>query len=449
MNQIILEDIKNFSLDTYRPIFPRELEIGKPLPPRAGNLVTIITGMRRSGKTYRLFQEMERLITSGVNPGHILYFNFEDTRLDPVTPKTGDQVLESFYALYPEAAHEGAYFFFDELQEMEHWGKWLRRIIDTHKATIFVSGSSSKMLSSEFSSELRGRTLEYVQYPFSFREFVTFHFPTIDVDSLAYSAIDRAQLQGAFKTYLMQGGFPAVQQLDVNRYVSVLQGYVQRVVARDVLERHNIGNPRGVIAFARKIMQLCGRMLSIRKSENELKSQGFSIGRSFLSDVLGYFEEAFLVQIVRERTRTVSASSTGMVKAYPIDPGLSRANASASTVDEGQALEDAVCIELLRSLSVTRDSAISYGKTREHGYEIDFVVGDALFDDSLELYQVTQNLSNNATRKRECRALIEAMSEYDTHHATIILGDGEDETIETDSGIIACIPAWRWFLQKK
>ncbi len=447
MNQSILEEIKNFSLDAYRPIFPRELEIGEPLPPRAGNLVTVITGMRRSGKTYRLFQAMEELIASGIEPRSILYFNFDDTRLSPVMPETGDQVLESFYGLYPEAADEGAYFFFDEIQEMESWGKWLRRIIDTHKATIFISGSSSKMLSSEFSSELRGRTLEYVQYPFSFREYVAFHHPDIDVGSPAYSTVERVQLQRAFQAYLKQGGFPAIQQLDASRYVSVLQGYVQRVVVRDVLERHNVGNPRGVTAFARKVMQLCGRMLSLRKCENDLKSQGIAIGRSFLGDVLGYFEEAFLVQSVRERTRAVSGSSAGMVKAYPIDPALSRANAPASTVDEGQALEDAVCIELLRSLFVRRDAEISYGKTREHGYEIDFVVGDTLFNDSLELYQVTQSIGDAATRKRECCSLAEAMAEYEVDHATVIVEEGEDEVIETDSGIITCIPAWRWFLR--
>lgn len=113
--------------------------------------------MRRSGKSYRMFQEMDELIRQGVGPNLICYFNFEDNRFAPVTAQTGDEVLDTFYELHPEALTDGAYLFFDELQEMQDWGAWLRRIVDTRKATIYVSGSSSKMLSTEIATEFRGR----------------------------------------------------------------------------------------------------------------------------------------------------------------------------------------------------------------------------------------------------------------------------------------------------
>lgn len=446
MNETILEKIQSFSLDAYRPIFPRELDLGEPLAPKAGNLATVITGMRRSGKSYRMFQVMDQLEHSGVDPSRMLYFNFEDDRLSPVTPRTGDETLEAFFYLNPEAAQQGCYLFFDELQEMDGWGPWLRRIIDTTKATIFVTGSSSKMLSAEFSTELRGRTLEFVQYPYSFREYVRFHFPAIDIDARAFSTTQRVQLQETFRAYLRRGGFPAVQEQSEAQAISMLQGYTQRVVARDVLERHDLGNPRGITAFSRKIMRLCGRTLSLRKTEHELKSAGFSIGRALLSGALSYFEEAFLVYTVKERARTVADREGGMAKAYPIDPGLARANAPASTIDEGQALEDAVCIELLRSLSVTRDAAVSFAKTKAHGYEVDFVAGDALFDNAVRLVQVTVSLANERTRQRECRALWEAMEEYGVAEATIIVEEGTEEKIERRSTVIHCVPAWKWFL---
>ena len=400
MNETILEKIRDFSLDLYKPILPRELDLGSPASPKAGNLVTVITGMRRSGKSYRLFQVMEQLESQSIDPNRMPYFNFEDDRLDPVTSKTSDEAIGAFHLLHPEAAEKGACFFFDELQEMEGWAKWLRRIVDTHKATIYVTGSSSKMLSTEFSTELRGRSLKYVQYPYSFREYVRYHFPDIDVASPAHSSIQRTCLQKAFRDYLKRGGFPAVQDRDISQAISMLQGYAQRVVAQDVLDRHDIGSPRGVNAFARKAMRLCGRTLSLRKAENELKSSGLSIGRALLSEVLRYFQEAFLVCPVRERSRTASEREGGMVKAYPIDPGLARANAPASTIDEGQALEDAVYIELLRSLGVSRDAAVSSAKTKDHGYEVDFIAGDALFDSAVELFQVTTSLSDEKTRRR-------------------------------------------------
>lgn len=171
MNPIIAESIQSFSLDDYRPIVARDLDLGEPIAPRRGNLVKVVMGMRRSGKSYRLLQEMDALLASGVSPERICYFNFEDDRLAPVTPSAGDEVLEAFYARNPSALDEGAYLFFDELQEMGGWGPWLRRVVDTTKATVYVSGSSSKMLSSEISTEFRGRALGFELLPFSFSEY--------------------------------------------------------------------------------------------------------------------------------------------------------------------------------------------------------------------------------------------------------------------------------------
>ena len=447
VNQTVLEIIQNFSLDLYRPVFARELDLGVPAAPRAGNLVTVVTGMRRSGKSYRLFQVMEDLLARGVPESAMLYFNFEDDRLDPVTSVTGDDVLEAYYSFHPEAVEEGAYLLFDELQEMEGWGRWLRRIVDTTKATIYVTGSSSKMLSSEFATELRGRSIEYIQYPFSFREFVRFHHPDIDVDAIAFSTADRLVLQQAFERYLKRGGFPGVQLLAEPQAISALQGYVQRVVARDVIERHDVAKPLAVVGFARKVLRLNGRPLSLRKTENELKSAGVVVGRAELSEFLTYFEEAFLVLSVRERSRTVVAPNA-MAKAYAIDPGLACANAPASVRDEGQGLEDAVCVELHRRLGVAREGSVSLIKTKDRTYEVDFVVGDALFDEGLELYQVTASLDDPRTFERETRALWDAMGEWSLRASTIIVGSGKQEDIERDGRTIRCVPAWKWFLER-
>lgn len=123
MNEVIASALRDFSIEAFKPIFTRDLDLGEPLPPRAGNLVKVVIGMRRSGKSYRLFQEMDRLLASGVPENRICYFDFDDDRLKPITPATGDAVLEAFYAINPSALSEGAYLFFDELQEMSDWGR--------------------------------------------------------------------------------------------------------------------------------------------------------------------------------------------------------------------------------------------------------------------------------------------------------------------------------------
>ena len=212
MNEVIASTLRDFSIDAYRPIVLRDLDLGEPLEPRIGNLVKVVTGIRRCGKSYRLFQEIDRLMNDGVPLGRICYFNFDDDRLKPVTPRIGDEVLEAFYALDPSALSEGAYLFFDELQEMEDWGAWLRRIVDTRKATIYVSGSSSKMLSKEISTEFRGRALDIELLPFSFREYAAAH-GIESLDPNACSTEERLHVEHAYRSYLEDGGFPATFNL--------------------------------------------------------------------------------------------------------------------------------------------------------------------------------------------------------------------------------------------
>ena len=139
----------------------------RPCFPRAGNLVSVVVGMRRSGKTYRLFQEMRRLLDDGVPPAQMLYFNFEDDRLKPLTSAVGDAVLDAFFELHPEAHERGAYLFLDEVQEIEDWGTWLRRIIDTKKVTVYATGSSSKLLSADVATAFRGRSVGCALLPMS------------------------------------------------------------------------------------------------------------------------------------------------------------------------------------------------------------------------------------------------------------------------------------------
>ncbi len=445
MNEIIAATLRDFSLDAYRPIIPRELDLGEPLVPRAGNLVKVVIGMRRSGKSYRLFQEMDRLLSSGVPSARICYFDFDDDRLKPITPATGDAVLEAFYAINPSALSEGAYLFFDELQEMSDWGAWLRRIVGTRRVTIYVSGSSSKMLSTEIATEFRGRALDFELLPFSFREYALARgIP--GVDAVARSTEETMLLEGAFRTYLQDGGFPATLDLPATQSVALLQSYVQRVVARDVIERHNVRQPRVAALFAQRLLGLNARQLSLRKATSDLKAAGLSTTKETLGDLLAYYQEAYLVFTVRELSFSLSESTTSQPKLYAIDPGLALAGGAAHALDEGQRLEDIVYLELRRRMPGMRREAISSLRTKGHGYEVDFVVGDALSGELYDLYQVCANVDQGGTCEREIRALWEALAESRREEATLIVGRGPDAVLEKDGGRIVQVPAWKWLL---
>ncbi|WEV46905.1 ATP-binding protein [Bifidobacterium sp. ESL0690] len=454
MDTVIAQKIQDFSLDDFRPIVPRDLDLGKPLTPKVGNLVKVVIGMRRSGKSYRLFQEMDRLLVSGVETERICYFNFEDDRLGKVTSATGDAVLDTFFLLHPQAQDGGVYLFFDELQEMENWGKWLRRVVDTMKATIYVSGSSSKMLSSEVSTEFRGRALDFELLPYSFREFVR-AYGGLEGDSGEvgktigkagfYSTQEQIYLRRAFAEYLDRGGFPAAQSLPMPQAIALLQGYVQRVVAGDVVERHNIGRPQVVVAFARRVLGSNGKSISLRKIENDLRSAGLDSSRALLSDVLKYFEEAYLLFALKEFSVSLSANTTARPKIYAVDPGLALAYSRASVSDVGQRLEQSVYLELRRrNVGLRRDGISSY-RTKKQGYEVDFVVGDVLGHEAYELYQVTVSMDDEQTARRELRALWEVMDEQGMREATLIVLDGEAKDYRDGSHIVHQVPAWLWF----
>ncbi len=445
MDRIIARILSDFSLDNYRPIFQRDLSLGDALPPRVGNLVKVITGMRRSGKSYRLFQQMDELLSQGISPNRMCYFNFEDDRLAPITTATGDAVLDTFYELHPEALTEGAYLFLDELQEMQDWGAWLRRIVDTRKATIYVSGSSSKMLSTEIATEFRGRAIDFELLPYSFREIARNN----GVNG-TYSTAEQIELRKLFATYLQRGGFPAAQGLPEELAIPLLQSYAQRVVARDVVERHDISRPRVATAFTRRVLGTNGKQLSIRKTENILRSTGLSTSRELLADILDYLQEAYLIFQIRDFSFSLSDTTTSLPKIYAIDPGLAAANSSASIRDEGQRLEDTVYLELRRRTVGSRRGTISSYHTKAHGYEIDFVVGDELEGHPYELYQVTDSMDDPQTRERELRALWEAMDESGLHNGTIIVGEGDGATYASPDGTrtVQQVPAWEWMLQR-
>lgn len=448
MNHTVVAILQEFSLDAYRPIFHRDLDLGEPLPPRAGNLVKVVTGMRRSGKSYRLFQEMDALLAAGVPESRICYFNFEDDRISPATRQTGDDVIEAFRYLHPNVAPEdGLYLFFDELQEMEEWGSWLRRIVDTTRATIYVSGSSSKMLTSEIATEFRGRALDFELLPYSLRELALQDVElAAHIDDVVQSPARQTRLQALLDTYLTRGGFPAVQGLPVAQANALLQSYTQRVVARDVVERHDLARPRVASALASRLMGLNGRQLSVRKVENDLRSAGLASGRGYLADLVSYFEEAYLVFLVRERSRSLSESATALPKVYAVDPGISLANSRAGVNDVGQRLEGTVYLELRRRHAGLRDGGIATYRTKGHGYEVDFAVGDVINGGPAQLIQVTESMDDERTVEREMRALWEAMEELGVREGTIVVGSGTQASYERDGMTIEQIPAWSWLL---
>jgi hypothetical protein len=410
--------------------------------PDIANMARVVIGMRRSGKTYLLFQEMQRLMEAGVDRKNMLYLNFEDDRLQPLGADVLNTMLESFYRSNPAARSGTAYLFLDEIQAVDGWSRFARRVLDTESVHLYVSGSSAKMLSTEVSTEFRGRGFAVELLPFSFAE--TLLCRGMTPPTSPPGAQERSQLEAAFADHLRVGGFPAVQQLGEAERIQTLQDYVQLVLFRDVIERHGMRNAHAVRYFALALLQSVGSPTSVNRITNDLKSRGIAVSKDTLHELLGHFVDAFLLFTIPIYNRSLRVREANPRKAYAIDPGLAFAMAPVGTSNQGARLENAVYLELRRRLRGTREGAISYYSTSS-GYEVDFIVGHAESAAATQLVQVCADLSLAETRDREIRAIDEAMRETGLTTSTIVTLYERDRVI-TPAGTIDIVPAWRWCL---
>lgn len=453
MSDLVKSLIREWKAFGIPSVFRRDLDLGNPLEPQRGNLVHTIVGVRRCGKTYRLFQEMHALRDSGVSEDRMLYFNFEDERLKPFTAQLLQDVLDSYFELYPDVREKGVYLFLDEIQEVPDWGMFLRRLVDTMNVTMYVTGSSSKMLSREVATEFRGRSLPRELFPMSFSEYMRFHgvdlsgAPADARGHRTFTSEEIAHLKHGLAGYLERGGFITVQKLGVPDAVALLQEYANRTLASDVIDRYGIRNPVAASAFLTQALTSSGRELSINKTANMLTSRGLRVSRGSLASLLDYYEEAYLLFQVNEFSRALADNARSSAKVYAIDQGMFNAFSKASVLEQGQRLETAVFLKLRRDARLARNGSVSRLLFQEDSsrHEIDFVVGDALTMEAYRLIQVCWSLDDEKTRAREIRALQAAMRRFQLDSGVIVTADHE-ERVDVPEGRIDVIPAWRWLL---
>lgn len=446
-NSLVQEKILDFEKLGIPEVFNRDLKLLPIQKPARNNLAQVLVGTRRCGKTYRLFQEMHDIVAAGYNPQNILYFNFEDERLKPYSAALLSDVLDTFFAMRPAAKEEGCFLFFDEIQEVPDWSLFLRRVIDSTEATVYVTGSSSKMLSAELASEFRGRSISKELFPLSFGEFVRWSTGQSVGASDGYSSADAAVLRNALNDYLLRGGYIAALKLPTADGMMLMQEYAYRTAAMDVIERYNLRMPQVAVSFLTRCLASSGRELSVNKISHELKSRGVSTSRETLSSLLSYYEEAYLVFSLGDLNRALADNPRSSSKVYSVDPGLFTAFSKAASKEVGQRLETAVFNKLRRLAPVVRTGALAR-LTFEHekkSHEIDFVMGDALLGDAYRLIQVSVDVTNPKTLQREVSALAAGMLKYGIDESVIVTMDSE-EAIETPSGIIRVVPAWKWLI---
>ncbi len=366
------------------------------------NKIKVAIGMRRVGKTYFLFETIRKLMAEKAIPwSRILYINFEDDRLLPCSKTKLREILEDFYTLYPENHDVVCHLFLDEIQHVEDWPTVIRRFFDTKKVEIYLSGSSSKLLSKEIASSLRGRSIATEIWPFDFNEFLLSH--NIELEKTLFGRKSHDILYDSLKHYLVSGGFPETLSASVEDRRKILQEYVDVVVMRDIIDRYKITNLSLVKYLINTLLKNIGSGFSINKFANDVKSQGLSGAKNTIYDYLNYIEDAYLIFAVPLFSESLRKTHSNLKKIYAIDPGLVQAYSFSLNDNFGHLFENIVYLDLRR-----KGHKVHYYLTKER-YEIDFLTEDPL--GKIHLYQVVWDTSDEKTLAREMRALDAAKAE--------------------------------------
>ncbi|MEZ6036354.1 MAG: ATP-binding protein [Planctomycetota bacterium] len=414
------------------------------LPDIAGKADALI-GMRRSGKTYCLLGAIAELLAQGVARSRILYLNLEDDRLGAANLDTLDRALEIFFRRDPAARTQGSWLFLDEIQVIDGWERFARRLLDTEKVRLFVTGSSARQLSTEVATAFRGRSVTVEVLPFGPREAATADGVDWQVQAWPPGAAQRSRLDAFVVDYLQHGGFPAVRSADPYDRVQMLQEYVDLVVLRDVGERHSATNLPALRSLVEALFAANANGFSVSRLHGALTSQGLGVGKATLFAYLGHLVDAYLFFLVPLRTRSARQRTVNPRKVYAIDPGLAAAMYSAGAVNRGAQLENAVYLELRRRFGRLAESVITWVKTPS-GAEVDFAVDDPVRGGPPRLIQVCSAFDAPSTRQREVDALAEAMHSVGASTGTIVTLMDEG-TIEVDAGTIRVVPAREWFFR--
>ena len=405
--------------------------------PIDGNDIITIPGVRRCGKSTLMEIAINQLLANGVRKENILWIGFDDERIKDMTAQELDLVLQAYREMHPATELKDVWMFFDELPLVKDWEYFVLRLFKGYCKHIFICGSNASTLSVEMKSALRGWPREIEVWPLSFREYL--RFKGVDADS--HLEQDKASVQVAFDEYNRLGGMPEPTLMPtLSEKYRKLQDYFDVMLLRDLVEHWQISKPQTVRYFLKRVMTTIASRLSVNSIYREIKASGRKVTKDDLYDWLAWAQSIYLVRKLDVYSRSVKSEISLPGKYYVVDNGLRSAVIPLQSDDDGKQLENTVYLELLRRKG--HNEELSY--FNESG-ECDFVVSEG--DEVRRLIQVTWDMSDAETRKREFSGLLGAAKATGCRDLTIVTRDEDGE--ETHDGLIVrIVPVCRFLLTK-
>jgi uncharacterized protein len=408
--------------------------------PHVPGKVFAVVGVRRGGKTSFLQRRIAEQVAAGRPRESQLLLSLEDERLTGMTAADLGWLLDEYERrLAGGGVDAERSLYLDEVQVVPGWETLVRRLMDRGGVELFVSGSSAKLLSREVATSLRGRGMEVLVHPFSFREALRHAGREPDHPWDELPPRTRAGVDAALRRYLEEGGFPEAQGTERRDRFALLRGYVDVMVLRDVIERHGVSNPTALRWLQRQLLSTPAGRFSGNKLYNALRSQGIAVAKDTVFEYLDHLQDAFLLRTVSMHSTSERERMSNPRKAYPIDPGLIPLYERAGREHRGRALESAVLLELER-----REYAADWLRVGD-GWEVDFIAQRP--GDSPLLVQVSLDTAADATLEREVRALEAASRAFPGARALLVTLDSTPPARELPTGL-EWLAAAAWFLEK-
>ncbi len=419
IKRIILENQESVP---FYPLIHRDMEF-------QNDINYVLVGIRRAGKSYLLYQDIQSRLSDKRNTSEdILYFNFEDERIDFVDASELGIIIDSYQELYPSRK---PLVYLDEIQNIDGWEKFARRLADTGYR-VMITGSNAKMLSIEVAGKLGGRYIPRDVFPFSFSEYLAFHSVSV-TENWEYSPTICAQISRAFDDFFYDGGIAeSFRNPNKREYFNALY---QKILLGDIIQRHGIRNPRVLRLLAKKLADSVMQPSSLSRLQHIVKSSGDSISIPILKDYLGYMQDACLFFSISNLSSTIGEKAT-IQKRYLADQGLLNLFLFHG---ETKLLENIVAIELNRRYHNTEEETLLY--YYNHNVEVDFVIPSANL-----AVQVCYSLNDIATKEREVSALFRFLTAHPGYEACIVTRDSE-QSIDVEGRTIVVTPVWKWLLK--
>lgn len=395
--------------------------------------IIVITGARRSGKSFIMRQTAKTLIKGGIRKNNILIVNFEDPRFVELNTK----ILQQLYDVYLEFLNpqEKPYLFLDEIQEVKDWEKWVRTTHELDKAKIIISGSNAKLLSRELSTLLTGRHLDLVIFPLSFKEFLRFR--NVDLSKRFEIVNKEIEIKRLLREYIEFGSFPEVVLGGEKK--QILLNYFEDILNKDIVRRFKIRKSKELVSLAKFYLGNISSLITFSSLERTL-----NISVDTVEKFSRYLEDTFILFFLKRFSYKFREQEKSPRKVYAIDVGLANTIGFRFSQNMGRLAENLVFLELKRKEILGSDLEIYYWKDVNHR-EVDFLIKENL--KVKQLIQVCWEVNRPETINREIRALLKAMKEFNLKEGLIITDDYEaEENIKGKK--INYIPLWKWYLKE-